>query len=132
MFVAIIMESYEIVREQEEKVTLMSYLRDKLSHVIGTTVHPIQVDHRGSEEASARVPETLRTKSSADFMCQEEATLEEDDGRVQKDVLKLQTDVELVLASLVDFRKEMRSLGKKVHQITETGGKGHYPSNFLE
>uniref|UniRef100_A0A7S0E940 Polycystin cation channel PKD1/PKD2 domain-containing protein n=1 Tax=Hanusia phi TaxID=3032 RepID=A0A7S0E940_9CRYP len=117
MFIAIIMESYEIVREQEEKVTLMSYLREKLSHVIGTTVHPVPVhiDNNDSDKGAGR----------------EEANLE-DNGKVQQNVQKIQADIELVLASLVDFRKEMRSLGKKVHQITETGGKGHYPTNFLE
>ena len=35
---------------------------------------------------------------------------------------KLQQDMELVLAALVDFRREMKVLNKKVQQLTDSDG----------
>ena len=35
---------------------------------------------------------------------------------------KIRDDVELILAALVDFRRDMKALTKKVQQITDTDG----------
>jgi hypothetical protein len=51
---------------------------------------------------------------------------------------KLREDMELVLAALVDFRRDMKALNKKVQQITDTDGhKAHHTTTkhhpgFLE
>ena len=38
---------------------------------------------------------------------------------------KLRDDMELVLAALVDFRREMKGLSKKVQHLTDTDGRNH-------
>ena len=38
---------------------------------------------------------------------------------------KMREDVELILAALVDFRRDMKALNKKVQQITDNDGHKH-------
>ena len=38
---------------------------------------------------------------------------------------KLRDDMELVLAALMDFRREMKGLSKKVQHLTDTDGRNH-------
>ena len=50
---------------------------------------------------------------------------------------KLRQDMELVLAALVDFRRDMKALNKRVQQITDSDGhKQHHATKhhpgFLE
>jgi hypothetical protein len=45
-----------------------------------------------------------------------------DGGQVDS---KMREDVELILAALVDFRRDMKALNKKVQQITDNDGHKH-------
>ena len=54
---------------------------------------------------------------------EEEEGEKEEAGKGARDAVmdaKLREDVELVLATLVDFRRDMKALNKKVLQITDT------------
>ena len=42
---------------------------------------------------------------------------------------KLRDDMELVLAALVDFRREMKALSKRVQHLTDTDGRNHTTYN---
>ena len=54
---------------------------------------------------------------------EEEEKEEEKAGKGARDPVmdaKLREDMELILATLVDFRRDMKTLNKKVQQITDT------------
>jgi len=97
MFVAIIMEAYDAVREEEEKVTMTQFLLQRF----GNKQVDVVVEGDGKDAGN-----------------------DDDKGAADADPAeKLRQDMELVLAALVDFRRDMKVLSKKVQQLTDNDGR---------
>merc|ERR1711939_658695 len=103
MFVAIIMESYDKVNEEEEKVSLADFVRRGLDG--GPSVEVVVSNEKEVEEADGDEGG-------------EETSKDGEEGKAGAVDHKLRQDMELVLAALVDFRRDMKALNKRVQQIT--------------
>ena len=110
MFIAIIMEAYDGVRQEEEKVSVMQFLAERLKTKGRVDV---VVDN---QPPSASANEAVKEAKSAAVASADDLTAG------GGPVAKLQQDMELVLAALVDFRRDVKHVSKKIQQLTDNDG----------
>lgn len=125
MFVAIIMEGYDKVTSEEEKVSVIQFVTKKLASVL-----PVEIEVHPTNQGSDN-----QNQGDKDFHSNAFGRMESQGANVQTidnaKMDKIGEDMELVLAALVDFRKDLRSMAKRVSALSDTGTGAENPRKKL-